>query len=221
VPTRCRWHRLRLRRTPTSSRSQADAERVGIAAPMADAAATTPIPQRTPARAECISHPRAAPAPTVHKVSLPNDTASPAADRKVRRFCFLPLPLAGEGRGGGASAHSARRVDRFPPPAALYERVDLPRKRERLSAPPRAISGSHFKQPDTTSPSRGTIRPRFAWTVSLQKIRGRREDRVRAAPAVSCAMCIQRKTHTSIQVQRKHSGLPCAMVLRLISCSPR
>ena len=27
--------------------------------------------------------------------------------------------------------------------------------------------------------------------------------------------------HTSIQVQRKHSGLPCAMALRLISCSPR
>jgi hypothetical protein len=29
------------------------------------------------------------------------------------------------------------------------------------------------------------------------------------------------KTHTSIQVQRKQSGLPCAMVLRLTSCSPR
>jgi hypothetical protein len=29
------------------------------------------------------------------------------------------------------------------------------------------------------------------------------------------------KTHTSIQVQRRQSGLPCAMVLRLISCSPR
>src|SRR5205814_2602443 len=31
----------------------------------------------------------------------------------------------------------------------------------------------------------------------------------------------QRNAHTSIQVQRKHSGLPCAMALRLISCSPR
>jgi hypothetical protein len=30
----------------------------------------------------------------------------------------------------------------------------------------------------------------------------------------------QSKAHTSIQVQRKQSGLPCAMVLRLISCSP-
>ena len=52
------------------------------------------------------------------------------------------------------------------------------------------------------------------------KRRGRREDRVRAAPAVSCAK-VDRKAHTSIQVQRKHSGLPCAMVLQLISCSPR
>ena len=30
----------------------------------------------------------------------------------------------------------------------------------------------------------------------------------------------QRNAHTSIQVQRKHSGLPRAMVLRLIACSP-
>ena len=30
-----------------------------------------------------------------------------------------------------------------------------------------------------------------------------------------------KKAHTSIQVQRKHSGIPCAMALRLISRSPR
>jgi hypothetical protein len=50
--------------------------------------------------------------------------------------------------------------------------------------------------------------------------RGRREDRVRAAPAVSCAK-VDKKTHMNIQVQRKQSGLPCAMVLQLIPCSPR
>ena len=31
----------------------------------------------------------------------------------------------------------------------------------------------------------------------------------------------QRKTHTSIQVQRRQSDIPCAMALRLITCSPR
>jgi hypothetical protein len=55
---------------------------------------------------------------------------------------------------------------------------------------------------------------------SPPKDRGRREDRVRAAPEVSCAKA-NKKTHMSIQVQRKQSGLPCAMALRLISCSPR
>ena len=50
--------------------------------------------------------------------------------------------------------------------------------------------------------------------------RGRREDRVLAAPAVSRPIA-QTKTHTSIQVQRKHSGLPCAVALRLMPCSPR
>jgi hypothetical protein len=32
---------------------------------------------------------------------------------------------------------------------------------------------------------------------------------------------VHQETHTSIQVQRRQSGLPCAMALRLISCSPR
>jgi hypothetical protein len=43
---------------------------------------------------------------------------------------------------------------------------------------------------------------------------------VRAAPAVSCAKLCE-ETHTSIQVQRRHSGIPRAMVLRLMPCSPR
>ena len=30
-----------------------------------------------------------------------------------------------------------------------------------------------------------------------------------------------RNAHTSIQVQSEHSGIPCAMVLRLMPCSPR
>ncbi|SIO03784.1 hypothetical protein SAMN05443247_01557 [Bradyrhizobium erythrophlei] len=30
-----------------------------------------------------------------------------------------------------------------------------------------------------------------------------------------------KKTHTSIQVQRRRSGIPCAMALRLMPCSPR
>ena len=52
------------------------------------------------------------------------------------------------------------------------------------------------------------------------EIRGRRECRVLAAPAVSCAK-VCKETHTSIQVQTEHSGIPCAMALRLIARSPR
>ena len=73
---------------------------------------------------------------------------------------------------------------------------------------------------DTRSRSRDALRPRFAGNSSPSMVRGRREDRVRAAPAVSCAMCTK-SAHTSIQVQRRASGLPCAMALRLIACSPR
>ena len=51
------------------------------------------------------------------------------------------------------------------------------------------------------------------------RTRGRRESRVRAAPAVSCAN-MHIKTHTSIQVQRRHPGLPCAMVYGLLRALP-
>src|SRR5215216_4287057 len=51
-------------------------------------------------------------------------------------------------------------------------------------------------------------------------IRGRREDRVLAAPAVSRAICANKTAHEHTG-QREHSGLPCAMALRLTSCSSR
>src|SRR5258708_30401305 len=43
---------------------------------------------------------------------------------------------------------------------------------------------------------------------------------MRAAPAVACAKLCE-ETHTSIQVQRRQSGIPCAMALRLMARSPR
>ena len=41
----------------------------------------------------------------------------------------------------------------------------------------------------------------------------------RLTPAVSCARCAG-DAHTSIQVQPEQPGIPCAMGLRLIPCSP-
>ena len=85
---------------------------------------------------------------------------------------------------------------------------------------PKAGSGQvrRLAAPDVISRSRGAMRPGFAnfWPA---EIRGHREDRVHAAPAVSCASCTQ-KTHTSIQVQRRQSGLPCAVVYGLLRAPP-
>src|ERR1700738_3539972 len=55
----------------------------------------------------------------------------------------------------------------------------------------------------------------FAVNFPPSPIRGRRECRMRAAPAVSRAKQVT-KAHTSIQVQRRASDIPCAMALRLI-----
>src|SRR3954470_4725512 len=56
-----------------------------------------------------------------------------------------------------------------------------------------------------TSRSRGPLCPRFAQTFSPK--RGSRECRVRAAPAVSCAI-VREIAHTSIQVKRRHPASP-------------
>jgi hypothetical protein len=52
------------------------------------------------------------------------------------------------------------------------------------------------------------------------KMRGRRECRMRAAPAVSCATCTKESAHEHTG-QRRQSDIPCAMVLRLMPRSPR
>jgi hypothetical protein len=62
------------------------------------------------------------------------------------------------------------------------------------------------------------MRPRFAKnTLERQRAQGR--PGARCTRGLACKMHIA-KTHTSIQVQRKHSGLPCAVVLTVTSCSP-
>ena len=99
---------------------------------------------------------------------------------KVRRFASS-LSACGGGPGWKFSNTQLFVWVDFPHPPRIYERVDLPRKRERLSAPPRAISGSHFKQPDTTSHSRGTIRPRFALTLVPPK-----NERAQGRPGARC-----------------------------------
>src|SRR5438445_7781901 len=43
--------------------------------------------------------------------------------------------------------------------------------------------------------SRGATRPSCTWSLAPSEMRGRREDRVRAAPAVSCAMCTKKCAH--------------------------
>ena len=52
--------------------------------------------------------------------------------------------------------------------------------------------------------SRGTGRPSFAKSSALIGNKGRRESRVHAAPAVSCAMCAKKRT----RAYRSSGGIP-------------
>ena len=73
-------------------------------------------------------------------------------------------------------------------------------------------------QMDAPSHSRGVFRPGLA--NHFRPKRGRRECRVHAAPAVSCAKNCAFGAHEHTG-ERKHSDIPCAMALRLTPCSPR
>src|ERR1700738_5094015 len=83
--------------------------------------------------------------------------------------------------------------------------------------PPRSLNCNGFNfqtarlQMQPRAPAARSARGLQGKFLALHK-RGRRESRMRAAPAVSCAkLC--KNTHTSIQVQRRQSDFPCAMVL--------
>ena len=76
-----------------------------------------------------------------------------------------------------------------------------------------------FQTADVRPRSRGTTCPRLAFRCPSKE---------EGAGNAGCALHPrsrvqngQKKAHTSIQVQRRRSDIPCAMALRLISCSPR
>ncbi len=70
-----------------------------------------------------------------------------------------------------------------------------------------------------SSRSGGAMRPRCARSFAQ-----RREGAGNAGCLLHPRSRVQRmrkKAHTSIQVQTEHSGIPCAVALRLMPCSPR
>src|SRR5207247_2984708 len=74
---------------------------------------------------------------------------------------------------------------------------------------------------DTVSPSRGADRPRFAINFSpSRKLEGAGKTGCTLHPRSRVQLRTE-NAHTSIQVQAEHPGLPCAVALRLTSCSPR
>jgi hypothetical protein len=73
---------------------------------------------------------------------------------------------------------------------------------------------------DMVSRSRGALRPRFDLLCPPRKSEGAGKTGCLLHPR-SRVRFAQTNMHTSIQGSGKHSGLPCAMALRLTSCSPR
>src|SRR6266478_5996501 len=73
--------------------------------------------------------------------------------------------------------------------------------------------------PDTTLQPRGAMRPSCASIFTLEKQEGAGKAGCALHPR-SRVQNAQTKAHTSIQVQRRQSGLPCAMVYDLLRALP-
>ena len=72
---------------------------------------------------------------------------------------------------------------------------------------------------NAVSRSRGAARPKFCWKPCPRNTEGAGKTGCALHPR-SRVRLHKSKLHTSIQVQRKHSGLPRAMALRLIRVRP-
>jgi hypothetical protein len=73
---------------------------------------------------------------------------------------------------------------------------------------------------DIVSHSRDAFRPRFASLFALFEIRGRREDRVRAAPAVSRAICAQQKRTRAYRFGGNTPAFPAQWLYGLLRALP-
>ena len=83
------------------------------------------------------------------------------------------------------------------------------------------FSGPVFKQREDAHPhSRGALRPRLALTSALLKRRGRRESRVRAAPAVSCATCTEEKRTRAYRSSGGNPAFPAQWFTAYFELSP-
>src|SRR6202790_620786 len=76
-----------------------------------------------------------------------------------------------------------------------------------------------YKHEDEHPPSRGAMRPRFAGNFLTLQSEGAGNTGCTLHPRSRVQKCTT-ETHTSIQVQRRQSGIPCAMVYGLFRALP-
>jgi hypothetical protein len=103
----------------------------------------------------------------------------------------------------------------------LVAKAAAPKPGGRRRAGAAQISDLIFKQPRRygSAISRHDV-PELCREIALKNQRAQGTPGARCTRDLVCQLHIE-KTHTSIQVQAEQSGIPCAMALRLISCSPR
>src|SRR5215208_5208597 len=88
-----------------------------------------------------------------------------------------------------------------------------------MAIPP--LTDPFFKEHEGVGPhSRGALRPSFTFCFALLLQEGAGKTGCLLHPRSRVRFALNKTAHEHTG-QREHSGLPCAMALRLTSCSPR
>jgi hypothetical protein len=130
--------------------------------------------------------------------------------------------MVSKGLTGEAQTVIPGRCDSAEPGISRFSARRMGGAKRYPSTPPRVamgIASLHPSYENTPPPSRGAFRPGFA-----NRFAQREEGAGNAGCLLHPRSRVQEmvvEAHTSIQVQSEHSGIPCAMVLRLMPRSPR
>ena len=124
------------------------------------------------------------------------------------RFAPAPSPTRGEGEGGAHLSPTSLRAQRSNPAIHAWKTLDC------FAA--LAMTGACRKHNSAFSPR---IAPELcnSFRPSIKRAQGMPGAGWHPRSRVQLA---QKDAHTSIQVQPEQPGIPCAMGLRLIPCSP-
>ena len=138
------------------------------------------------------------------------------SDSKIAYLSSYPAKAGNPVRCGPSASLRANGSRECAPDDRLREAIHIAARKEEWIA----FASLRNDGCDIVSRSRGSKSPRFAINVAPQNQRAQGRPGARCTRGLACN--VHRRTRTrAYRFSGEHPGLPCAVALRLTSCSPR